>query len=511
MYFCSRLAPTAFLGTLSLLCSAASACRYCVGYNWELTATRRRAASSQASRAARVLELAARHTGRESAVRADPSTTMPYPMGKVVGGGSSVNGALALHARREDYDEWAALGNPYWSWEQVAPTIAAIDRDDPHRRGLPRYVPNADDLTPLQEAFGRACASRGFAEVSAGASVRDGYCAIPKNVLDRRKVSAADLYLAPARDRPNLTILPHCLVDRLSIGVDGCAHSVEVVHAGARRRFSAGRFVLAAGAVHSPGILMRSGVGPLESLEALRIQPRLPLPGVGRNLVDHASVSLWGVPRRGSWCDGEPVHQLMLEQTHRQGALRRDLQLFMLGAVPVDDFSDLRSFVGNDVAMGITVVLATPASRGRIELASDDPGTPPSIHLNCLDDAQDLERMLHGVRMAWRLLQGSPLRECMDRPVLWSDAIVDSDQLLREAVLTLVNGAWHPVGSLRMGPSDDPMAVVDQVGTLRGCANVSVADASIMPSIPGVPTNLTCLLIAERISSAIRTGARSWC
>ncbi len=176
----------------------------------------------------------------------------------------------------------------------------------------------------------------------------------------------------------------------------------------------------------------------------------------------------------------------------------------MISALPTAKLPPLREVVGADVAFGISTVVATPRSRGRVELVDCDVLRHPRIHLDLLREASDLRRMMAGTRAAWRLLCGDRLAASAARVVLWNQAILDSDRRLEKMLRANVRGAWHPVGTLRMGAAADPAAVVDQQGRLHGCSNVTVADASILPAVPSVPTNLTCILIAERIAEHLR-------
>jgi choline dehydrogenase len=173
----------------------------------------------------------------------------------------------------------------------------------------------------------------------------------------------------------------------------------------------------------------------------------------------------------------------------------------MLSGLSISMLPPLGDLMGSDCVLGISVVVATPTSRGRVEILDRDPTHAPRIWLNCLQDAGDLRRMMDGVRSAWRLLQQDRLARHVRRFVWWQQSLLDSDRVLQGVARTTVRPTWHPVGTLRMGKESDPMAVVDQRGQLYGCGNVTVADASIVPTLPSVPTNLTCMLIGERIAA----------
>jgi len=440
-------------------------------------------------------------TGEGSAAR------FQYPLGKVVGGGSAINGALAFHARREDYAAWVLAGNDLWSWEKVQPYISRIEGVESEKPALPREIVPLGGLTRFQDAFLESCLAMGHPSIDIRQGASCGVGAIPKSLCQGRRVSTATLYLTAARKRKNLTLQPLCLVDKLVLERHNgrvSASGVEALVDGRRHYFSAGQIVLSAGTISSPAILLRSGVGAAEEIARLGGRLQVDLPGVGKNLMDHPAVSIWGVPKPGACLPGEPIHQVMLQQRSIASETLCDLQLFMLSALPTAKLPPLREVVGADVAIGISVVLATPRSKGRVELLDRDPTRNPRIYLNCLRDAGDLQRMKQGVRSAWLLFQDERLARNVERLVLWSQSGVDSDRWLEKVMRTTVRGAWHPVGTLRMGREADATAVVDQHGKLFGCSNVTVADGSIMPALPSVPTNLTCMLIAERIAAQLR-------
>lgn len=482
------------------------------GYNWDMQALAGEAgadgsaASEPLSRVARVFRVASGHLAQSAPKLAAPGG-FPYPLGKVMGGGSAINGSLAFHARPEDYASWQAAGNDEWSWERVRPCIERIESAEDGRPALPIELPPPGGLTRFQGAFVDTCLDLGHSRVDLRQGIDSGVGSIPKSTRQGERVSTARMYLASARQRPNLTIQPRCLVDRILFekrngGV--AATGVEALVEGRRLRFAGGQIVLSAGTINSPAILMRSGIGAAEEVVRLGGTPLLDLPGVGKNLIDHPAVGIWAVPRDGACREGEPIHQAMLQQRSAAAGALCDLQLFMLSALPTEKLPPLRDVVGTDVAVGISVVLATPVSRGHLELLDADPSRSPRIHLNCMKDAGDLRRMKEGLRSAWRILSGDRLGAGIDRVVLWSQSAVDSGVMMERLIRTTVRGTWHPVGTLRMGRDGDPMAVVDQRGRLRGCSNVTVADGSIMPSIPSVPTHLTCMVIGERIAACLR-------
>jgi len=164
----------------------------------------------------------------------------------------------------------------------------------------------------------------------------------------------------------------------------------------------------------------------------------------------------------------------------------------------------LHQMADSDLALGVSAALATPRSRGRVEVVDSDATRNPNIYLNCLQDTEDLRRMMEAVRSAWCILHWEPLNLHIDRLLFWTQNIIDSDVSLENFIRAMVRTTWHPVGTLSMGSEGNAMAVVDQCGRIYGCRNITVADASIMPTIPSVPLNLTCILIGERIAAHLR-------
>jgi choline dehydrogenase len=487
------------------------------GHNWDLQAILSEddiaPLTEQQERIARVFHLASsrlapgQSSAKPLALGGSSGTRFSYPMGKVMGGGSAINGGLAFHARPEDYAVWAAAGNDWWSWDRVRRSIGRIEGADGGKPALPIEMTSSEELTRLQEAFFESCIEMEHPRVDLRQGTNGGVGVIPKSLDRGQRVSMAKLYLVPARQRPNLTIQPCCLVDRIIFEAGGgevAARGVEALVEGRRCRFSGGQIVLAAGAINSPAILLRSGVGATTEVARTGGKTILDLAGVGKNLIDHPAVSIWAVPKPGACLAGEPIHQIMMQERSAATEPLCDLQLFMLSALPTRKLPPLRDVVGAEIAIGISVIVATPASRGRIELVDGDPMRNPRIYLNCMREARDLRRMMAGLRSAWRILRGERLGSSVERVVLWNQGVVDSDSLMEKVIRTTARGAWHPVGTLRMGREGDAMAVVDQRGRLYGCSNVTAADGSIMPALPSVPTNLTCMLIAERIAAHLR-------
>jgi choline dehydrogenase len=439
--------------------------------------------------------------------------SVPYPRGKVVGGSSAVNGVVAIRGTPQDYDDWAALGNDEWSWERCLPYFRKLedDRDfggDYHGRGGPIPIVRwrSDELMPVQRAFLEACRGEGYPD-SDDHNVPEttGVGSWAMNRVGSLRISTAIGYLQPARNRLNLTIRGGCHVQRVLFDGDR-AIGVEVESGNTVQRVYGREIVLAAGALHTPPILLRSGVGPQAQLAELGIPVVHDLPGVGENLKDHPSVTLIALPVDGTVSETEPLQQIGLRYTASGSEQTNDMQLYMWG-YHADRVPQVRvAFRGEESAFLLCVALQRPRSAGRLRLASADPADQPKIDLNLLDDEWDMERMVDGVRRAWALLTSQPITG-LTRHVLrpQSEVLADDEQVrsyLRENVTHLV----HPVGTCKMGPATDPLAVVDQQGRVHGLQSFRVVDASIMPDLPRANTNLTTIMIGERVADWMRGG-----
>ena len=442
-----------------------------------------------------------------------PGRVIPYPRGRVIGGSSAVNAAIALRGVPADYDQWAALGNEEWTWARVLPFFRRLE-DDPdgeaglHGRGGPiairRWQP--DELIPIQRAFFQVCRRLGFPEVADhNHPEATGVGPFPQNRRGRLRLSTAIAYLLPARDRPNLTIRPHCLVNRVLFTGDR-AVGVEFDVADERYEVRGRRVTLAAGAIGSPAILLRSGIGAGSALAELGIEPVADLPGVGAGLTDHPVARLLLVPKPGSCNPQTPLAQIVLRYTAAGSGEFNDMQQVVFSHVDVAGLGgpEAVAAVGAPLAIGLPVALERPHARGRLLLASPDPRAQPLIQLNFADNPEDLRRLGAGVRLAWQIAHEPEITRHTDHVAMLPEETISSDDALVAYVRATVATQFHPCGTARMGPPGDAMAVVDQHCRLRAIRNLRVVDASVMPAIPRANINLTCIMIGERVSDWMR-------
>jgi choline dehydrogenase len=438
--------------------------------------------------------------------------TMPYRRGRVVGGTSAINAAAAMWPRPSDLDRWAALGNPAWSWIEACPWLRRIEADadapdpGPHGRDGPveirRY--REPDLIPLQHAFAAACREAlGLAAVADHNDVRicGGIGPWPMNRrADGTRLSTAIAWLDPARRRPNLALRSHATVGRLVIEDDRAG---GVVLATGEALTARRGVVLCAGALGTPAILLRSGIGPAAELAALGITPRLDRPGVGARLWDHPAVPVRLVPKPGQ-CDPlhDPRFQMVARLSTRDGV---PLVLVLVSFLDISGSSTLLAEAsGAPVVAVVNAALMDPCGHGRLRLQSADPSAAPVVELGFDHEEADLRALAEGVRLAWRVARAAPVVAESRGVAGLDDAVVGSDALLRSYILANLGSFNHPCGTAPMGPRTDPLAVADERGRVHGVAGLWIADASLMPRGLTVPPNLTAMMMGERIGSWIR-------
>ncbi len=419
--------------------------------------------------------------------------------GKLVGGCSATNGVFALRGSPADFDEWAALGNPGWSFDELFPSFRRLENDlDFADRWHGREGPVAirrhrrDELGPGAAAFLDACATLGFASVADhNAPGAVGAGPVPLNQIGGVRQSTALTYLAAARERKNLSVRAGCAIDRVLFA----GQRAIGVRLADGETISAARVILAAGAFGSPAILLRSGVGPADDLCALGIPVQADRPGVGRDLVDHPRFGLRYATPPGAVRPALQGCQALLTLRSSDAQPGHDLHIFPWAAFPFDT-----SESPTGARMVLHAALMKPRSRGSVRLRSADPAAAPLIAPGWFADRDDLPRLRLAVRTARRLAATAPLSD-VAHDELFPGPAIESDTELDGAIRTGLGTYFHPVGSCRMGPASDPGAVVDARGAVHGIEQLSVIDASIMPSIPAANTHLPTIAVAERCAA----------
>lgn len=438
---------------------------------------------------------------------------MFVPRGKLVGGSSAVNAQIFLRGVPEDYDSWAAMGNDSWSFRDLLPYFCSIESDldypDHSYHGADgpirarRFKP--DEWTPDHRAFYKACRDAGYPDTpdhNAPDSTGVGPHAL--NNPDGIRWSTSIGYLSQARQRPNLTIQANCLVHRVLF--DGKrATGVLVEKSGETATIHGDEILLCAGAIGSPHILLRSGVGPAADLTPLGISVVHDLPGVGQNLRDHPQVSAIVRTNDEVSMDGlSPRLQVGLLYTASGSDLRNDM--FVL---PVSFATEDGAYVVSDTdpfGFYIAACIYLAAGAGEIKLGSADPHAKPVLDYNYLAETFDRDRLREAVRFIMDLLQHSAFQEIVEEIVEPTREDLASDAALDAWMTKNVTTSHHSSGTCKMGPASDKMAVVDQYGRVHGLEGLRVADASIMPDCIRANTNVTTMVIGERIADFIRKG-----
>ena len=452
------------------------------------------------------------------------------PRGKMLGGSSGINAMVYIRGQREDYDHWAALGNPGWGWSDVLPYFIKSECNDSfgaplHGQTGPLKVSQLRSDNPLQHAWVAAGREAGHAvNADFNGAVQEGI-GIYQVTQDRgERCNAARAYLRPHLARPNLRVRPNAQVQRI-LFEGRRAVGVEVMVAGELRRLQARReVVLAAGAIQSPQLLMLSGVGDAAQLQVQGIEVRHHLPGVGANLQDHPdfvfglhsrSLDTFGLSLGGGGAFWRAVRRYrserrgMLTSNFAEGGgflrtspvqTRPDVQLHFVVAAVEDHARKMRWGHG----LSCHVCLLRPRSRGTLRLASADVNVAPLIDPAFFQHPDDLAQMVAGFKLTREILQQPSLRAHWSREMWGADARSDSDieALLRQRVDTI----YHPVGTCKMG--SDPMAVVDAELRVHGLQGLRVVDASIMPTLISGNTNAPAMMIGEKAAQMMQAAAR---
>jgi choline dehydrogenase-like flavoprotein len=438
--------------------------------------------------------------------------SIPFSMGKVLGGGSSINLMIWARGHRSDWEHFAAeSGEPAWGYEPVLDLYRSIEDwhgvGEPNHRGSggPIFVQPAPDVHPLAVATVDAARALGIPtyqspngrmmEEKRGAAITD------LRWRDGKRLSVFRTYITPYLDKPNLTVVPHALVTRVIF--DGNrATGVEVIHGGAVQTVTAeAEVVLSLGAIHTPKVLMQSGIGDEAELRRVGITVRQHLPGVGRNFQDHFGFDcVWQFPQavQGS----TQVGSTLFWDSGAAGVDGPDL-FACLGPFPKATPENAARFGLPENSWCLFGSPTHPNSRGRLRLSGPDPSDPIRIQANALSDPDDLKTAIACVELLREIGNSAGLRSFVEREIMPGDLTgAELETYLRNAVTTY----WHESGTAKMG--HDRASVVDGQLKVHGIDNLRVADASIMPQITTGNTMAPCVVIGERAAQFIRADFR---
>ncbi len=443
----------------------------------------------------------------------DEALPLLIPRGKVTGGTSAVNGSNYLRADREDFDLWAEAGNDEWGFEQILPYFKKTETDhhfqnEFHGSDGPihcrRFTP--EEWGPQQQAFYDACLDYGFPDCpDHNRPDSTGVGPLTFNIVDRLRWSTALGYLDPARHRVNLTIKPNCLVH--GIIFDGVrATGVLLTSGGEMFTVYGEEIVLSAGTIGSAHILALSGAGPADQLTPLGIPVVQDMPGVGQNLRDHMDLDItWNSTTRFPVAEERVAETaITLRYTAPGSPYKNDMVVGMSNrmgegpGIPLDEKAEM--------AIGLHLCVYMALASGEMRIQSADPRKAPYLDYNYFQDPLDLSRYRDGVRMCVELSKYPAFDELVTDRILPPDEVLESDDALDLWLKRSVRSAHHIAGTCKMGPSSDPLAVVDQYGRVHGLEGVRVADASIMPHAVRANLNANILAMAERIADFIKDG-----
>ncbi len=423
--------------------------------------------------------------------------SVAFSRAKVLGGCSSHNGGAIVYGSRTDYDGWAAAGNPGWSTDELAPLFAsACEHLDVRRVGL-------DELSPYQELALNAIAANG---IPVAQDINDfdqnwGVGAYPLAVTKSGiRVSCAFGYVDPVRDRANFTVVGDAEVERLLLRGDRVT-GVVVRDGSAEVVVQSDRVVVCGGAYASPGVLLRSGIGPAGHLREVGIDVHHDLPGVGENLHDQPAfpVGYAGTPelvqemaafRRGYWPTQE---QIIAKYPSESAGAGFDMHIYPIGG-PLS---------APHMPFNLGGAVLHPLSRGTVRLSG--PSTADALVLDhaYLTDPEgiDLRRLVEVVERIRVIASEPPLARMLGDELLPGDGV--SGQALTEFIAASLVHYYHPAGSCKMGPASDPNAVVGADGAVHGIQGLFVADASIMPTVTSGNTHMPTVVIGEKIGRSI--------
>jgi 5-(hydroxymethyl)furfural/furfural oxidase len=480
-----------------------------------------------------------------------------YNQGRVIGGGSSVNGMCANRGLPSDFDEWETRGAKGWSWDDVLPYFRKLEKDHDFKGplhgsegpiGLRRLF--QDRWPGFTRAAIKAAEEAGWKDLKdQNAVFDDGYFPIPMNNINNKRVSASTAYLTKeVRARPNYEMLD--LTKVLHLVFDGTrVVGVRVRREGQEFDVSANEVIISTGALHSPPLLMRSGIGPAKELAQFGIEVVADRPGVGKHLMEHPGVNFGAYLKKNARLKpGLPTHMIAAVRwsSGMEGVPAGDMYIVPTNRSAWHPIGD---------RMGILQLWVNRSySTGEVTLSSASPDEEPNVDFNMCSDRRDMERMVKGVRVMAGLGQNENLQNAISElfPVSYgtrarkvgvystynwiqtwigaqmmdassiarrwiiknliadgpsiADLLAD-DLIIEQWIRDTVLGHWHASCTCRMGARDDPGAVTDPSGQVYGVSGLRVCDASIMPMVPCANTNISTIMIGEKISATMMNGS----
>ena len=457
------------------------------------------------------------------------------PRGKTLGGSSSINAMLYVRGNRWDYDHWAELGNPGWSYDDVLPLFKRSENNEQfvnnayHSQGGPLNVTYPRYESDISDLFLKAAAENGLKlNPDYNGADQEGAFLYQATHKNGERCSAAKAYLTPNLSRPNLKVVTRAVTTSILFEGKRAVGVAYAVGHEARQARAKRETILSAGAFGSPQLLMLSGIGAGADLQRHGIPVVHDLRGVGQNLQDHIDyVQSWRAPSRSETFGialrgtGRMMGGVMEWRKKRSGPLTSnyattgaficstphvpapDLQLVFVVAI-VDDHAR-RMHAGHGISCHVDVL--RPYSRGTVTIASRDPRAAPVIDPRFLSDERDLDLLVKGAQIQQRIIESSAFDGVRGK-MFYPTRIDDRDGIIRD-IRARADTQYHPVGTCKMGPDDDATAVVDARLRVRGVQGLRVVDASIMPTVCSGNTNAPTIMIGEKGADMICEDARA--
>ena len=455
------------------------------------------------------------------------------PRGKTLGGSSAINAMIYARGHRSDYDNWAALGNPGWSYDDVLPYFRkseanAIHRDSPfHGVDGPLHVTNLRSPSPLNDVFLAACQAQGIPfNPDLNGAEHHGCYHVQVTQKDGERHSVAAAFIHPNLDRPNLDVRTGAHITRVLFDQHR-ATGVEYQRGGQINTVRVRReVVMSAGAFGSPQILMASGLGPGAHLQELGITPVLPVPGIGQNLQDHISALLiyrslvsdhtLGITPTGM---ARLLKEMWTWRKHRSGLITScvaesgvyyrtspdvevsDMEMELI--IGIGDDHGRKLHLGHGYSAHL--LLARPKSVGEVRLASPDIRVAPLIDPKYFSHPYDMETLVKGVQIALDIMSDRAFDRYRGEMLIRYDR--DDPRQIEDTLRKHADTEYHVCGTCKMGPDNDPMAVVDAQLRVRGISGLRIADASVMPCVTSNNINAAVIMIGEKCADMIKRAA----
>ena len=465
--------------------------------------------------------------------KAEPDETLGgradvWPAGRMLGGGSALNGMMFIRGHQWDYDHWAEEGAIGWDYRSVLPYFRRMEdnergSDEWRGTGGPIAVSEGRATYSITEAWLKAAQATGIERRDLNGELAEGVDYVQVSQRNGQRCSSARGYLHDSKRKDQPQVLLEAQVLKILVE-NGRATGIAYLQDGERKELRAVRgVVLSAGAMNTPRLLMLSGIGPADHLAEHGIQVVRDLPGVGRNLQDHVgthvvnecnattlnddarglrgamSVLRYALGRKGALSTSIGHAHAFVKS--RPGLPAPNLQI-SFAAFAFDFDEQGRLMLRERSSVSTLVGLMRPAYRGRITLRSADPMAPPVIHHRQLSTDDDIQQIVEGIGIAREILAQSPMAEYLTSEVRPGPQLNDPEEL-RGYVRMAAIPMYHPVGTAKIGQADDPMAVVDSDLQVIGVDGLWVADASVFPTLPAGNTNATAIMVGDKGSDHV--------